>query len=55
MIYNLLIKLCLKIWDFLFLEGEIILFKSCLAIIKGLSKKMQDITNFGIINNIFNF
>lgn len=37
----------MKIWDFLFLEGEIVLFKSCLAIIKGLAKKMIGLTNFG--------
>jgi hypothetical protein len=43
----------LVIWDFLFLEGNIVLFKSALAILKILKNEIMESPNFGMINLLY--
>jgi hypothetical protein len=40
-------KFSLKIWDFLFLEGNIVLFKSAIAVLKSLKEEIMNNLNFG--------
>jgi hypothetical protein len=42
-------EISLLIWDFLFLEGNIVLFKSAIAILKILKDEIMTYNNFGIL------
>lgn len=40
-------EICVVIWDFFFLEGNIVLFKAALAVLKILKKDIMEDTSFG--------
>jgi hypothetical protein len=52
-IQNISLEMNMLIWDFLFLDRNIVLFKSAIVIFKMLKKKIMKCKEFEVINSIF--